>query len=341
MRGFCGLIGLLLSATAALTAAGNLQLYFIDVEGGAATLIVAPSGESLLADTGNATADDRDAKRIYQAAQLAGLKKLDYVLITHFDSDHVGGSAALAKMIPIDKFLDHGDMIGTQQPQAAQRWQSYLSVATGKRTSLKPGEKIPLKGVSILTLSANGKVLDKPLKGGGQNPLCANAEHKTPDTTENGLSLGFLLTYGKFKFLDLGDLTWDREMELACPVNKIGTVTLYQPTWHGFANDRSGPPALVWAVQPQVAIVNNGPRKGIATAELYDRLAKSPGIEGIWQAHLALTNDKEHNTAEDMVANMEPTDQCQGHFVKMVIEPNGRFTVTNSRNNFSKTYTAR
>jgi competence protein ComEC len=323
--------------------ANSLRIYFIDVEGGAATLIVNQAGESLLADTGNARPDDRDAKRIYQAAQLIGLKKIDYVLITHFDSDHVGGAPALAKMIPVGKFLDHGDSIETQKPQDAQRWQAYQSTATGKRTRMKPGDRVPMKGVQVLVVSSNGEVLAKAVNGGKSNDvLCKDAEQKEPDQTENGRSLGFLLSFGRFKFLDLGDLTWDKETELACPVNKLGAVSLYQPTWHGFFNDRSGPPALVWAIRPQVVIVNNGPRKGIATQALYERLSKIPGIEGIWQQHLSLINDNEHhNTSPEMIANLEPTEECQGHWLQVTVESNGRFTVTNSRNNFSKTYQAR
>lgn len=345
MNNFSRALGLgifLLCGNSLAAGQNNLRIYFIDVEGGAATLIVNQAGQSLLADAGNGRPDDRDAKRIYQAIQTIGLKKIDYLLITHFDSDHVGGSPALAKMIPVERFLDHGDSIETQKPQDAARWQAYLSVAAGKRTTMKPGDLIPLKGAKILVVSSNGEVLAKAVKGGKPNDLCKDAERKDPDKTENGRSLGFLLTFGRFKFLDLGDLTWDKEMELACPVNKLGTVRLYQPTWHGFHTDRSGPPALVWAVRPQVVVVNNGPRKGITTQALYERLSKIPGVEGIWQQHLSLINPNEkHNTSEDMIANLEPTDQCQGHWIEVVVEPSGKFTVTNSRNNVSKTYTAR
>lgn len=323
-------------------AANNLQIYFIDVEGGAATLIVTPAGESLLADTGNPGNDDRDPKRIYQATQLAGLKKIDYVLITHFDGDHVGGAPALAKMIPVGKFLDHGDSIQTGTPAGARLWEGYLSVATGKRISLKAGDKIPLKGVQVQAVSSNGDVLAKPINGGKPNEaLCKDAQQKEPDKTENARSLGFLLTYGKFKFLDVGDLTCDKEMLLSCPVNKLGTVTVYQATHHGFFNDRSGAPAHVFAIQPQVVIVNNGPRKGLGTPELYERITKIPGIEGIWQGHLSLALDRQHNTNEQMIANLEPTDQCKGNWLKITVEPNGRYTVTNGRNNFSQSYSAR
>ncbi len=300
-----------------------------------------PSGESLLADTGSPRPDDRDARRIAAAAQAIGLKKLDYVLITHFDSDHSGGAPALAKLIPNDKFLDHGDSIETTAPADLERWQAYLSVATGKRASPKPGTRIALKGVRFTIVSSNGEVLAKAINGGKSNAaLCNDAQQKDPDKTENGRCLGFLLSYGKFKFLDLGDLTWDKEMELACPVNKLGTVTLYQATMHGFFNDRSGAPAHIDAIRPQVAIVNNGARKGLLPPA-YERIAKIPGIEDIWQGHLALANDAQHNTSPDKIANLEPSADCQGHWLKVTVEPDGKYTVTNGRNNFSKTYTAR
>jgi competence protein ComEC len=330
---FC--VGILAAAST------DLQIYFVDVEGGAATLIVTPAGESMLVDTGNPGNDDRDAKRVYAAAQDAGLTKLDYVLITHFDVDHVGGAPAVAKLIPVGKFLDHGDSIQAGTPSGKQLWDAYLAIATGKRTSMKPGERVPLKGLRVEAVASNGQVLAKPINGGKPNEFCKGAEQKEVDTTENILSLGFLLTYGKFKFLDLGDLTWTKEMELACPVNKLGEVTLYQATHHGFVVDRSGAPAHVWAIRPQVVIVNNGPRKGLSTPAIYERITSIRGIEGIWQGHLALANDAQHNTNPDMIANMEPTAECKGHWLKVTVKPNGEFTVMNSRNNFSKTYQSR
>jgi competence protein ComEC len=340
MRNFFCILILLLAGTL-LAAPGSLQIYFVDVEGGGATLIVTPSGESLLADTGSPRPDDRDARRIAQAAQLAGLKKLDYVLITHFDSDHSGGAPALAKLIPIDKFLDHGDSIETTAPVDLQRWQAYLSVASGKRTSPKPGDRVALKDVHLTIVSSNGAVLAKAINGGKSNAtLCKDAQQKAPDKTENARCLGFLLSFGKFKFLDLGDLTWDKEMELACPVNKLGMVTLYQATMHGFFNDRSGPPAHIDAIRPQVVIVNNGSRKGLLPPA-YERIANIPGIEDIWQDHLSLANDAQHNTGQDRIANLESTAECQGHWLKVTVDPDGKYTVTNSRNNFSKAYTAR
>jgi beta-lactamase superfamily II metal-dependent hydrolase len=334
--------GLLVLLSLPATAADNLRIYFIDVEGGAATLIVSPSGESLLADTGNPLPDDRDAKRIYAATQQAGLKKIDYLVTTHFDGDHSGGVAALVKMIPIANFYDHGDTTEAEKPRDVERWNAYkAAAATGKRISVKPGDRIPLRGVKVDVVSSNGDVLTKAINGGGPNPLCQGARQKDPDTTENSRCLGFLLTYGKWKFLDLGDLTWDKEMALACSVNKVGQVTLLQATHHGFFGGRSGAPALVDAIRPQVVVVNNGPRKGLGTPDLYEELTGIPRIEGIWQGHLSLALDKQHNTSEDMIANLEASDQCQGHVLTVTVERGGAFKVTNSRNGFSKTYQAR
>jgi beta-lactamase superfamily II metal-dependent hydrolase len=349
---------LLVAAAAVLPAqAKNLDIYWIDVEGGASTLIVAPSGESLLIDTGW-TVGDRDAKRILAATQDAGLKKIDSLLISHWHADHVGGLAALSKLIPIGRFFDHGDAIEKEN----QQWlDSYKTAsAGGKRTVVKPGDEIPINGIRTLVVSSNQQILPHAVNGGGPNPLCASAEQKAPVAPENQRTVGMLLTYGKFKFLDLIDLDWEKEMELACPVNKLGHVTLYQTSRHG-SFDGAGAPAFLGAIRPQVVVVNNGPRKGMGQVDnnvksvtppgthtapyernSYLRLAKLPGIEGIWQEHLSLLDkDPAHNTAENMIANFEDTAECQGHWIKASVARDGKFTVTNSRNGFSRTYTAR
>src|SRR3984885_3030503 len=295
----------LLSFGVALTAhARNLEIYWVDVEGGGATLIVTPDGQSLLVDTGNPAPDDRDAKRVFQATQKAGLKKIDYLLITHFHGDHVGGVPALAKLIPIEHFLDHGDSIEAQDPRSGPAWEAYKAVAAGKRTTLKPGDKLPLKGVDALVISSNGQIIATPVKGGGAaNPYCADAVQKPADKTENQRSAGILLTYGKFKFLDLGDLTWDIEMQLACSVNKLGTVTLFQATHHGFVNDFSGAPAFVLAVKPQVVVVNNGETKGWQNSA-WETVMKIPGLEDVWQVHQARGPNHDHNVKVEQIANL-------------------------------------
>ena len=335
----------------------NLDIYWIDVEGGAATLVVSPSGESMLIDTGYGVPGDRDAKRIYAATQQAGLKKIDYLVISHFHGDHVGGLPALSKMIPIGRFFDHSD---TTEPENQQWINNYRTASAGKRTIVKPGDEIPLKGLQVLVVSSNERILEKTLPGGGPNPLCASAEQKAPAAPENQRMLGVMLTYGKFKFLDLADLDWEKEMELSCPVNKLGTVTIYQSSRHGGLDD-AGAPAFLGAIKPQVVVVNNGPRKGLGAADTrvqsptppgapaapyeknsFLRLAKLQGIQGIWQGHLSLLDkDPNHNTAEDMIANLEDTAECQGNWIKASVGRDGKFTVTNGRNGFTKNYTAR
>ena len=323
---------------------GTLEIYWIDVEGGAATLIVSPTGESLLYDAGWEVGD-RDAKRIAAVAQQAGLKKIDNFVLSHFHTDHAGGLQALAKLIPIGRCFDRGNFI---EP-ANQRWQdAYLSVCGAKRTILNAGDTIPLTGVQVDVVASNGRLLAKPLNGGRPNPLCATAEHHPPDVPENQLMVGALFTYGKFTFLDLADLDWEKEMELACPVNRLGEVTIWQTSRHG-ALDGAGAPGFLYAIKPQVVVANNGPRKGLggpspgsdkALSVHYDRIAKTPGIEGVWQGHRSLF-DPEHGTAEDMIANLEDTAQCQGHWIRASVSRDGTFTVTNGRNGFTQTYHAR
>jgi beta-lactamase superfamily II metal-dependent hydrolase len=340
MRAIVVILGLLVPACLLCAQPRTLDIYWVDVEGGAATLIVTPAGESLLVDTGYP--GDRDARRVYDVAtKQAALKKIDNLLITHYHTDHVGGVGVLSKLIPIGKFYDHGEAVSTRDPEDARNWETYKTVAAGKRTILKPGDEIPLKGVTIQVLSAGGELLAQPLKGAGaNNPYCQDAPQKPEDKSENGQSVGFLLTDGRFKFLDMGDLTWSREMQLACPANKIGAVTVFQASHHGFFNNLSGAPPFVWAVDPQVVVVNNGPQKGWL-APAYDIAKKIPGLEDIWQGHLSLATDKDHNADEKMIANLDASDDCKGNWIKLSVEPDGKFTILNGRNRFSKTYTAR
>jgi len=321
--------------------ARNLDIYWVDVEGGGSTLIVTPEGQSLLVDTGNPAPDDRDAKRIFQAAQKAGLKKIDYLMITHFHGDHVGGVPALAKLIPIEHFLDHGDSIEAQDPRSGPAWAAYKTIAAGKRTTLKPGDKLPLKGLDALVVASNGQIISMPVNGGGAaNPNCAGAVQHPADKTENQRSAGILLTYGKFKFLDLGDLTWDIEMQLACPVNKLGTVTLFQATHHGFVNDFSGAPAFVWAVKPQVVVVNNGETKGWQNSA-WETVMKIPGLEDVWQLHQAMGPNHDHNVKVEQIANVGPGGSDAGHGLMASVASDGKFTIINSRTGLSKTYASK
>jgi competence protein ComEC len=325
---------------------GTLDIYWIDVEGGAATLVVSPSGESLLYDAGWET-DGRDGKRIAAVVQQAGLKKIDYFVLSHYHADHAGGIPVLSKLVPIGRCFDRGDFV---EP-ANKKWQDiYFAACKDKRTSVKTGDTIPLKGVRVDVVASNGQMLAKPLAGGGPNPLCASAENKPPEGPENQYMIGSLFTFGRFTFLDLADLDWQKEMELACPVNRLGHVTVWQAGRHG-ALDGAGAPAFLHAIAPQVVVVNNGPRKGLGgpsagspkpQTKHYERIASTPGIQGIWQGHLSLLeSDKASNTAPDQIANVEESAECKGNWIRASVKPDGTFTVTNGRNGFSKTYTAR
>ena len=348
--------GLALAQNSSTAQSRNLEIYWIDAEGGAATLVISPSGESMLIDTGYPT-DDRDAKRINAAARQAGLEKIDHLVISHYHRDHVGGLAALTKLLPIGRYYGPGDKIEVVN---REWYDSYTTASAGKRTILRPGDKIPLKGAQVLVVAADEKMLARPVNGGKRNPLCANAADMSPAGFENARMVGLLLTYGRFTFLNLIDLDWRTELELVCPVNKVGKVTLYQTGRHG-ALDGAGAPALLGAIQPQVVVANNGPQKGLGAVDkriqpivnmarpaapyeknAYLRLARLPGLEGIWQGHLSLLDkDPAHNTSEDMIASLEDTAECKGNWIKASVGRDGKFTITNGRNGFSKTYAAR
>lgn len=324
--------------------AESLRVYVIDVEGGGATLVVAPSGRSMLIDSGSpGPAAERDSRRIADAMHAAGLTKIDYLFTTHYDGDHVGGAPAANAVAHFDRFFDHGEMDPKweQNRGIEERYGAYLAIAAGKRTIVNAGDTIPLEGVRVDVVASHGAVLGKAINGGGQpNSYCKDAEAKEPNTTENSQTAGVLISYRRFTFLDVGDLTWDKEMDLACPVNRLGRISLLLATHHGFFNDQSGAPALLWAIQPQVVIANNGPRKGMAPPA-YERIQNVRGLEGLWQSHLALASDKAHNTSDETIANVEPSTECKGNWIKVDVGSNGRYVVTNGRNNFGKAYTAR
>jgi len=341
------LLALALAGAMALAQArtpGGLRIFIVDVEGGGATLVVSPSGQSMLVDSGSpGAAAGRDSARIADAMREAGLTKINYLFTTHYDGDHVGGAPAANAVAHFDRFFDHGefDAKWEQGRGIEDRYGAYVAIARGKRTIVKPGDTIPFGDARVDVVSSAGQVISKPINGGGQdNPYCRDAEIKEPNKTENSQTTGVLVSYRKFTFLDVGDLTWDKEMDLACPANKLGRVSLLLATHHGFFGDQSGAPALLWAIQPQVVIANNGPRKGLAPPA-YERIQKVKGLEGFWQSHLALANDKDHNAPDDMIANTEQSADCKGHWIGVDARADGSFVVTNSRNHVSRTYRAR
>jgi competence protein ComEC len=325
----------LISIPAPAETGKNLEIYFIDVEGGQATLIVSPRGESMLVDTGWSGFNGRDADRIVAAATAAGLHQLDYVVITHYHADHVGGATQLADRIKIGSFADHGpnqeDTAGTREQYAS--YQKLLE--HNRHLVLKPGELLPLKQMRVQVLTSAGEPITGALAGAGQpNPYCADEAKPPDDTTENPRSLGILVTFGKFRFIDLGDLTKNKELELVCPTNLVGTVDVYLTTHHGL--DQSNGKAIVHALRPRVAVMNNGPHKG-GSPEAWKTVHDSPGLQDMWQLHYAMDAGKENNVSEPFIAN--PGENCQAAYIKITAQSDGSFTVFNSRNGYSKHYT--
>ncbi len=309
-------------------------MYFIDVEGGQATLIVSPSGQSLLIDTGWSGYEGRDADRIVAAAHQAGLKQLDYVLITHYHRDHVGGVPQLADGIKIGTFVDHGPNLEDSEVTRTDYAAYEKAIAGHAHVVVKPGWALPIKGMEVRVLSAGGDVIKDPLPNAGEANLYCSAEPAAAaDDTENARSVGVLLTYGRFRFLDLGDLTKKKELELACPNNLIGTVDLFLVTHHGA--DLSNSKALVWALHPRVAIIDNGARKGASPAA-WKIVHESPGLEDLWQLHYAAASDKEHNIDADHIANVK--ENCEGKSFKVTADNDGSFTLTNTRTGVEKAY---
>jgi beta-lactamase superfamily II metal-dependent hydrolase len=324
----------LFSVAALASESKSLQMFFIDVEGGQATLIVTPSGQTILIDTGWPGFNGRDAGRIVTAAKAAGVDRIDYVLITHFHRDHVGGVTQLANQIKIGTFIDHGpNMEDADDPR--EDFAAYEKAAAhSKRLVVKPGDQIPMKDISVQVLTAAGEHIGAPLAGAGQpNPLCASEPEAGVDSTENARSLGTLITFGKFRFLDLGDLTKKKERDLVCPNNLIGTIDLYLTTHHGW--NQSNAKVIVDAIHPRVSIMNNGAHKG-GSPDAWETIHNSPGLQDLWQLHYAMDSDKEHNALEMFIANLD--EKCEGKYIKVTAERNGTFTVLNSRNGYKKAY---
>jgi competence protein ComEC len=351
----------LLLATPALAKDDALQMVSIDVEGGGGTLFVTPDGKSLLIDTGNpeaskATGNTPSSARIAAAAQALGLKKIDYLLTTHYHGDHIGGLEGLLARIPIGAFIDHGEnreTTASTQPGAAQidlknpppgssaaGYNKYIQLIGNKpHRVVKAGDVLKIGGMTVTIVMADGKPIDKPLPGAGEeNASCAGMESMANNGgEENARSTSSLITYGKVKIAAFGDLTWDREKDLFCPINKVGKVDVYLATHHGTA--LSGSPASVNALAPIVTIMGNSARKGGDPARV-KTIESSPRNQGLWKLHASTTNPGVNGDPQ-MIANPD-ADQTldKFHTLRLRIERNGKITVINERNGFNKSYQA-
>jgi len=281
----------------------TLDIYVADTEGGKAALFVSPTGQTLLIDSGNP--GERDLTRIMAMLGDAGVKQIDYLISTHYHVDHIGGLQELSKKIPIGTYIDHGPNTEPKEQVASFSTTYEQFRGTSRHLVVKPGDRIPITGLDWRIVTSAGQVLKTPLPGAGRpNPACASFEKRpdpaTPD--DNAASVGSVVTYGQFRVIDLGDLLWNKEGELMCPNNPVGTVDLFMVTHHGLAQSNADP--LILGVRPRVAVMQNGTRKGGAIP-VFETLRKSPGFEDVWQLHWSYNAGIEHNAAGVFIANVD------------------------------------
>jgi competence protein ComEC len=347
----------------AQTRAGKtLDIYVVDVEGGNATLFVSASGESLLMDTGNGgAAAVRDADRIMAAVKDAGLTQIDHLITTHWHGDHFGAMGEIARRIPIRHYIDHGPSVQSQPASDVFLKDTYPGLyGKAKRTIAKPGDRIPIAGLDWRIVTSAGQAIKTPLSGAGKaNPYCATYKPQDADPTENAQSVGSVITFGSFRAVHLGDLTWNKEFDLMCPTNRIGTADVFFVSHHG--QPVSNAEVLVHALQSRVAIMNNGTRKG-GQPPAMRIIHSAPRLEDLWQVHFSTLSGQEHtapglfiaNTIDDQpdampVAPIAPPQPGPGappapvhngaaYWIKVSAQQDGSFTITNSRNGFSKRY---
>jgi beta-lactamase superfamily II metal-dependent hydrolase len=331
-------LGIVLAATVA-SAQPTLDIYHVDVEGGAATLIVTPARESVLVDAGWPGNDGRDVGRIQAAMKAAGITRIDHLITTHYHTDHVGGVPPLLAKVPVGTFYDHGPMQPPFAQDFASNYEAYLAAVRQRRT-LSPGDVLALKparddmSISLSVIAGHGRVLsstDDP-----RNTKCDTVPAKADDPSDNARSVGFVLTYGSFDFFDAGDLTWNTEAKLVCPNESLAKVELYQVTHHGA--DTSNHPLVLQALSPTVAVMNNGPKKGGSPVTV-KALKALPSLQAFYQLHRNVATGPDDNTSPDLIANLEETPDA-GHMVSVHVKADGSFDVVNHRTGQKRTFTS-
>ncbi|MCI0358115.1 MAG: MBL fold metallo-hydrolase [Planctomycetaceae bacterium] len=320
----------------------RLDIYWIDVEGGAATLLVTPAGETVLIDSGNP--QRRDADRVLKMVGDAGMKQIDHLIITHYHGDHFGGATLLASLIPIRNLYDNGQF--DNMPDNPGK--AYFDLKADAKHVVKPGDLLPLKQLeessasqlSLRFLGGKQKFIDPPADAADNATVCAASRAKERDGSDNANSLVMVVTFGGWRFFDAGDLTWNQEARLVCPKNLVGQVDVYQVTHHGL--DSSNNPLVLQTLEPRVAIMNNGMRKG-CLPEVFANLKETKSLEAIYQVHKNLRDDgAANNVADDYIANKEPESACKGNYIKLSVAPDGKsYTVSIPTNGHERIFETR
>ena len=321
---------------------GRLDIYWIDVEGGAATLIVTPAGETVLIDTGNP--GRRDPERIVKTlSEVAGMKQLDHVIVTHYHGDHFGGAATLVDLVPIHNLWDNGKFAGMPDNPGT----AYFELKIPQKHVLAPGTKLPLRqpeqtkegpSVSLTCIGTRKTFIDPPAGAAENKEVCAAAKEKERDGSDNANSVVSVLDFGPFRFFDAGDLTWNQETRLVCPKNLIGKVDVYQVTHHGL--DSSNNPLVLRSLEPHVAIMNNGTTKG-CLPEVFANLKETKSLEALYQVHKNLRPDgATNNVPDEYIANKE--QECKANYIKLSVAADGKsYTVSIPANKHERTYKTR
>jgi competence protein ComEC len=343
-------VGLALLCSAQVIQAQQMDIYWIDSDGAAATLIVTPSRQTILVDSAFNRPGDIYSHRIRAAMQDAGVSQIDYFIATHYHGDHIGGITALAKMVPVIEFIDHGETTLTDEG-GLESYQRYIeNTESRKRTSVSPHMILPLRGVDVTVIASHKEFLREPLMGSPEpNSICATADPsgvycRGTECESTGMdfegediySVGIHLSMGDFQYVNVGDLSYGGLHALVCPTNNVGTIDLLDYPHHG----NNIAPQFVSSLAPIAAVSSGGAHKG-GSPEGYEAATSSPGLESFWQMHRALDTDDAHNTEARKTANLSDEND-QAHWIKAEIEADGSsFTITNARNQYSETYTTR
>jgi len=302
----------------------RFDIYFIDVEGGAATLLVTPEGESILIDSGYPDYGGRDLNRILHVVRdVAGLDRINHAVVSHWHLDHYGNHAALTSEIEIGRFWDRGIPDALQEDaKFEERIAAYRAASQNESGTLRAGDHFEFEStvapLEVTVVTGSRKVIEN---AGPPNPFADLHQPRPEDPSDNAASLSLLFQFGDFRFLCCGDLTWNVEADLVTPNNPLGKVDLFMVTHHGLPTSNN--PVLVRAIDPVVAVMCNGPTKG-GHPETIATLRSCNSLEHLYQLHRNVKLGPEEQTPADFIANREPTVNCDGIWVKASVAPDGK-----------------